>query len=164
MQSEKIKWQSQYIKYHNENPFIAATYPYEKTETKLILKEVPEYCLNIIDFCCGTGRIATILASEKRKILALDQSHGSLVKISNPNISPVCCIAQGAPIKGNWADCILFIQAFQYIPLKDHNVVLKELNRLLKKDGILIISTFCYDSIFLRASHIFFKGRWKRDG
>jgi len=164
MQSEKIKWQSQYIKYHNENPFIAPTQSYQKTEIKLILEEVPGYCLNIIDYCCGTGRIATRIASEKRKTLALDQSHGSLVKINNPDISPVCCIAQAAPIKGEWADCILFIQAFQYIPVDEQNLVLRELNRVLKKDGRLIISTFCYDSIFLRGSHILFKDRWKRDG
>jgi SAM-dependent methyltransferase len=164
MQREKLERQSLYARYHNQYPFIAPIDSYQKTEIKLILEEVPEYCLNIIDFCCGTGRIATILMSEKRKIIALDQSQVSLSKINIPDISPACCIAQAAPIKGDWADCVLFIQAFQYIPIEDHNIVLKELNRLLKKDGRLIISTFCYDSLFLRASHIFFKGRWKREG
>jgi len=42
--------------------------------------------------------------------------------------------------------------------------VLQELNRILKNDGSLIISTFCYDAAFLRASHLCFKDRWKRDG
>lgn len=164
MQSEKLEWQSEYIKYHNENPFVAPRDSYQETEIRLILEEVPEDCLHIIDFCCGTSRIATLLASEKRETLALDQSSGSLAEINNPDISPLCCVAQAAPIKGGWADCVLFIQAFQYIPIGEHNVVLKELNRLLKGNGRLIISTFCYDSLFLRASHILFNDKWKRDG
>jgi len=165
MQSEKLEWQSEYINYHNKNPFVAPGGSYQGTEIRLILEELRRHgSPNIIDFCYGTGRITTLLASKERNILALDQSHGSLLQINNQYCSPICCIAQAAPIKGNWADCILFIQAFQYIPLEEHDVVLKELNRLLKKDGRLIISTFCYDSIFLRASHILFKDRWKRDG
>jgi len=164
MQSEKLNWQSEYINYHNKNPFVAPAGSYQRTEIRLILEELPEYCSNIIDFCCGTGRIATLLASDKRNILALDQSYGSLIQISNQSCSPICCLAQAAPIKNGWADCVLFIQALQYIPVGEHDVVLQELNRILKNDGSLIISTFCYDAAFLRASHLCFKDRWKRDG
>lgn len=163
MQSERLKWQSKYINYHDKIPFIAPIDSYQRTEIRLILEEIPECCSNIVDFCCGTGRLTLLLASENRKILALDQSHGSLIQI-NRYCSPICCLAQAAPIKKGWADCVLFIQAFQYLPVDDHGVVLQELNRLLKKGGSLIISTFCYDAIFLRAIHYFFKGKWKQDG
>ena len=151
MQSEKIKKQQQeYIKYRDGNPFISPLDPYQKTEIQLVMEEIGDNYSSIIDFCCGTGRISTLLASDKRKILAIDQSHNSLMKITNTNITPITCIAQSVPIINRWADCILFIQAFQYIPLEEHDAILTELNRLLKKDGSLIISTFCYDAIILR--------------
>ena len=124
MQSEKLEWQSEYIKYHNENPFVAPRDSYQETEIRLILEEVPEDCLHIIDFCCGTGRIATLLASEKRETLALDQSSGSLAEINNPDISPLCCVAQAAPIKGGWAVVYCSSRLFS-IYHREHNVVLK---------------------------------------
>jgi len=164
MQSKEIGWQAEYINYRNKNPFIAPAGSYQRTEVRLILEEFPEHYSNIIDFCCGTGRITALLSSKKKKILALDQSHGSLTQISNQFCIPICCIAQAAPIKSGWADCVLFIQAFRYIPVEEHNIVLQELNKITKMGGSLIISTFCYDSIFPRTSHILFKDKWKRDG
>jgi SAM-dependent methyltransferase len=164
MQSEKLKWQSEYIKYHNLKPFIAPADSYRRTEEKLLLEELPERCSNIIDYCCGTGRIATLVASEEQKVLALDQSIESLKKSYNQNCSPICCLAQKTPIKEKWADCVFFIQALQYIPLEEQSIIFQELNRLLKTNGKLIISTFCYDAVFLKIGHILFNNRWTLDG
>jgi len=60
MQSEKLKWQSEYVKYHNEKPFVALGGSYQEKKNRLILEELGDNYSSIIDFCCGTGRIATI--------------------------------------------------------------------------------------------------------
>lgn len=56
MQSEKLKWQLEYVNYHSKNPFVAPEDSYQRTEIRLILEELwirP----NIAEFCRGNERV-----------------------------------------------------------------------------------------------------------
>ena len=49
MQSEKLKWQSEFINYRNKNPIVAPVGLYQRTEIRLILEELWVRCPNIAE-------------------------------------------------------------------------------------------------------------------
>jgi len=101
----------------------------------------------IIDYGCGPGRYTrklSELVGEKGKVycvdvqkLAIDAINKKIVRYNLKNVIPVLANDNSNSLKSNIADKILVLDMFHMV--KNPSAFLKELHRLLKKDGILII-------------------------
>ena len=101
----------------------------------------------VIDYGCGPGdyiKLASAAVGVNGKIYAVDihklaiKSVKKLIKKKvMPNVTPVLADGYSCSIKDNTADLIYALDMFHMIG--DTNSFLNELNRLLKKGGILIL-------------------------
>ncbi len=101
----------------------------------------------VIDYGCGPGdyiKLASEAVGEKGKVYAVDihrlaiKSVRKLIKRRNlTNVIPVKADGYSCSIKDNTADLIYALDMFHMI--EDVNPFLYELNRILKKNGILIL-------------------------
>jgi ubiquinone/menaquinone biosynthesis C-methylase UbiE len=101
----------------------------------------------VIDYGCGPGRYLTKvsgLVGEKGKVyaadiheLAIKSVKKKMEKCSLRNIEPVLVEGYSCPIDDHTADIIYAVDMFHMI--KEPEPFLKELHRLLKRDGFLII-------------------------
>jgi len=94
----------------------------------------------ILDLGCGTGIYAKILTKKGAKVKGIDISK-EMIKIAqkeNPEIEFKVGNAEKLPYKSKEFDIVLSALVLEYF--KDWNKVLKEINRVLEKDGLLIFS------------------------
>jgi ubiquinone/menaquinone biosynthesis C-methylase UbiE len=101
----------------------------------------------VIDYGCGPGdyiKLAATAVGEKGRVYAVDihklaiKSVKRLIKKRDlKNVIPVLAEGYSCSIKDNTADLIYALDMFHMI--EDVNSFLHELNRLIKKDGTLIL-------------------------
>jgi len=86
MQSEKIKLQSQYIEFNNENRFVAPLGSYQKTDIKLTSDEIPEYSIYNRFLLWYWQNYIIKISIRKKKKTAIDQSHDQYLPVDEQNI------------------------------------------------------------------------------
>jgi len=127
---------------------------YWKTfEEDRILDMIDTTHKTILDLGCGHGRITFRLARTAKKIVGIDISE-QLISIARQkqkglnvnNIQFVIGDATNLPYRDNLFDAIISIGMFEY--LQNPSPFLRNINRVLKNDGILIF-TFHLDSYFV---------------
>lgn len=99
----------------------------------------------ILDLCCGTGRFSLEIAKAGGNVVSLDFSREMLKKIEykskhyslQNSISPVQGAAQQIMIKNDTFEGCICVTAIQLI--KEYDVVIKEISRVLKPNGFLIM-------------------------
>ena len=95
--------------------------------------------LKILDFASGHGRHSTTLASNKRKITAVDNDSLKLSTYKNyPNIKTVCFdleTDENWPFKNNYYD-IVIVNNYLY------RTKIKKIGDLVKENGYLFYETF----------------------
>lgn len=100
----------------------------------------------VLDLGCGNGRLNKFLEEESKvEYLGIDNSN-ELLKAAKKN-NPKAKFKKGdlleIPEKDQSSDIIACIAAFHHIPTKKlRNKALEEMRRVLKKDGILIITVW----------------------
>lgn len=105
--------------------------------TLLNLLELPEEGV-ILDAAGGTGRIAQLLKGEGRRVIVQDISHKMLSQTkSKGNIEAVASETEDLPFPDENFDRIVMVDAYHH--LKDQDRSLRELWRVLKSDGVLVI-------------------------
>jgi len=113
----------------------------------LVEKHVPKRA-QIIDIGCAQGNFSSGLAALgynvlgldiRRKILRYAKWKSNKLKIDSRYINFIVGSTLNLPIADNTYDCILFLEIIEH--LNSPEKALKELKRILKKDGILILST-----------------------
>ena len=127
--------------YYEENDVyeifsIAEDYPnkiYEYLSSKVKGKVV-------LDLGCGTGKFMQKFYKETSKYYGLDLSSSQLniakTKVSGDNVDFICCSAEEIPLLDNSVDVIISTWVLGTILEVDRrNKVLKEMKRVLKKDG-----------------------------
>ena len=118
-------------------------YSFEKRISHFGIKEG----LTVIDYGCGPGRYlreVSRLVGEKGKVyaadihpLAIKSVKEKIEKYNLENVEPVLTNGYSCDINEHTADVIYAVDMFHMI--KEPTPFLKELHRLLKKDGFLII-------------------------
>lgn len=101
----------------------------------------------IIDLACGNGRHLLPASEIYNHVIGIDISEKLLQIIQNKkqqkNIQLIQADIVEIPLKNNIADVVLFIAALHNIEGKNNRIqALKEIKRILKKDGQALISVW----------------------
>lgn len=115
---------------------------------------------NILNISCGEGHGSAILLQDNNStIYGLDISEEAIahakVNFKNKNLEFYIGDACKMPFKNNFFTSIISIETIEH--LKDHNKFLLELKRVLKKDGVLVVSSpdkIVEDKFFDNPHHI----------
>lgn len=102
---------------------------------------------NILDLCCGTGTLTTILAKlyyPSCNLVGVDLSPGQIIqarlKSKNlPNLRFLVMDAQNLQFQKDSFNLVIISAALHEMNAPERRNVLNEVNRVLRKDGILII-------------------------
>jgi len=118
---------------------------------------------SLVDVGGGGGDWAWYFKDNFKKVIVTDISNHALKKVTEKDIQTIQCSVFKIPLSSKSVDCIFFLDVFEHIEPKDLDKALKELRRILKDDGSLIIETTCngygLDLIFTKVFH----GKmWKR--
>lgn len=98
---------------------------------------------NVLDVACGEGYGSHLLAKEARYVTGVDINAESVEQAQNKYISSnleyVQANALSLAFEAETFDCVISFETLEH--LSEHESLLAELTRVLKKDGLLLIST-----------------------
>jgi demethylmenaquinone methyltransferase/2-methoxy-6-polyprenyl-1,4-benzoquinol methylase len=118
----------------------------------------------LYDVACGTGDVILAVCKKREdfaKIIGFDISSGMLNQSKLRNCSPMVqhiqASAEHLPVEKESADCVTI--AFGLRNVDNRENALKEFNRVLKKDGILLVLEFfpAQNSFFKNLFNFYFK-------
>ena len=115
--------------------FIESERSFKKYLRFLIKKEK----LKILDVGCGTGLNSSKISKNNHDITGIDISENAIKEYKKKFKGHVVDITKGLPFKKNTFDLILCSEVIEHV--KDTKFCLFEFNRILKKNGTLLIST-----------------------
>jgi len=103
---------------------------------------------NILDIGCGNGRMATLFENLNVNYLGIDNS-SELIKIASNrfkeknNVKFEVGEASDLNLRENKFDIVLMMAVLHHIPTSELRLkILKDINALMKKDGMLIMSNW----------------------
>lgn len=99
---------------------------------------------SVVDFACGEGYGSLILAGSAKSVTGIDISQTCIdhakAKYKHPGLSfEVGSILNTPILPDNYADVLVCFEALEHV--EDHQKTMGEIKRILKPEGILIIST-----------------------
>ncbi len=110
---------------------------------KKITQEINPVNKSVLDVATGTGSLAIALSSKARKVVGIDLSSKMLnvakKKTIKDNVSFVQMDATKMNFQDNQFDIITISLGLHDMPIEVRSFVLKEIKRVLKKDGKLYI-------------------------
>jgi SAM-dependent methyltransferase len=112
---------------------------------------------SLLDFGCGYGKQSFIFNKYGYKVTGLDSSLERITKakLEFPHINFLCYkFEDKLPFKDNSFDIIYSHSVLQYV---DHPLFLKECNRILKKDGSIILIENLKNNPITRVGRVFLK-------
>ncbi len=100
----------------------------------------------ILDIACGEGYGSNFLSETAKKVLGVDISEESIIHASSKYLKDNLEFRQGSassvPIKGKSIfDVIISFETIEHISEVDQGLFLNEVKRLLKPQGIFLVST-----------------------
>ena len=99
----------------------------------------------VLDVACGEGYGSNILAQTAKKVIGVDIDDETIKyarsKYSSSNISFVCSDVEKLPFEDNFFDVIVSYETIEHIDEIKQKEFLNEIDRVLKCDGLLIMST-----------------------
>jgi len=123
-----------------------STFPwYRGTVIKNLLKNIGSQHRTLVSLGGGSGRIEREIEKNGIDIVNIDFSSQDLrkCKIQNPSIEPIVADAESLPLRENSVDIVFSNESIGHLhPL----LVFAESNRVLKKGGVIQVSTYS-DSI-----------------
>lgn len=108
---------------------------------------VKDYCQSkiVLDIGCFIGYGEKRISNSTKKIIAIDNDLDALCFAksfnNSSNIIFIKSDAKKIPFKKNYFDIVLAFQLIEHIPLKNIENFLKEVSRILKKDGLFFVIT-----------------------
>ncbi|MDO8659044.1 MAG: class I SAM-dependent methyltransferase [Candidatus Parcubacteria bacterium] len=97
----------------------------------------------VLDIGCWTGQLEKLILQETKELIGLEPDNDAVrvAKKTIPGVSFFVGTAEKLPFKDNSFDTIIFLDVIEHIPAQTELTCLKEINRVLKPKGILILST-----------------------
>ena len=99
----------------------------------------------VLDLGCGNGRLLEILQDKKIEYIGVDSSRKliEIAKEKHPNFQFLVADALSLPFLENSFDKVFSISVFHHIPSEELRLqFLKEIKRILKPKGILILTVW----------------------
>lgn len=93
----------------------------------------------ILDIGCGSYPYF-LTSTDFNEKYGIDPSFNSL-PIKNINLKKLDVTKQKLPFKDNFFDTVAMLAVFEHLDYKKLNFVLKEIRRVLKREGILVMTT-----------------------
>jgi ubiquinone/menaquinone biosynthesis C-methylase UbiE len=123
----------------NDEPHHAS--PYQDFEQN-ILKKVSGICLEV---GCGDGFWTNRLRNSSKKLYSIDLSKSRIInakKRTKNKVNILIADARRIPFKDNFFDTVCAFEIIEHLPnYSDHYTFLKEVKRILKPGGKLLITT-----------------------
>lgn len=114
----------------------------EELRYRMLISKVPKGSKMVLDVGCGNGELMCMLGEKGHKCVALDLSENRLGKFKDRARKLGLVQMQGdatnIPLQNSSMDVILCSEVLEHI--KDYDNVLKEMNRILKPHGRIIVS------------------------
>lgn len=115
----------------------------EQRVHEVIISQVPKNVKSILDVGCGSGWVAKEFLQKKIIVISLDISKSNPQKIKqlypSENHFQIVSDSFKLPFASDSVDCVIASEIIEHVV--DPKVFLKELFRVVKKNGRLIIST-----------------------
>lgn len=97
----------------------------------------------VLDIACGSGYGSNLLSNEAKKVYGVDVSSEAVKyaksKFSNDNIEFLVGDAESIPLPDNFVDIVITFETIEHV--KNYRKFMAEMKRVLKDDGLAIIST-----------------------
>jgi ubiquinone/menaquinone biosynthesis C-methylase UbiE len=97
----------------------------------------------VLDIACGTGYGSKLISQHARKVFGVDIDDPTInyakKHYSGKNIEYKVGDGQKIPIEDNSIDVVITFETIEHV--EDYNLFLKEVKRVLKDDGVVILST-----------------------
>ena len=106
----------------------------------------------IIDIGCGGGEYTNILRKKGFDVIGCDILEDSIkfAKKKYPKCNFIKANVDNLPFDKNYSDIILCLGIFEYMNRTEVDIALKEIKRVLKIDGMIILMMLSNTSIFYR--------------
>lgn len=99
----------------------------------------------VLDAACGDGYGSNILSETAAQVTGFDISPDAIclarMKYKASNLKYEVASIESLPVEDNSVDVIISFETIEHVPEEIQEKFLKEIKRVLKKDGVLIIST-----------------------
>ena len=129
-----------FIKEKSKDLFLSPIYIHKN---KLVIKCISNLSGNILDVGVGYGYIEKIILERHLplKLYGIDISPLSINNL-NSNYGKGFKIGNvlDIPFKTNFFDCVLLLDVIEHLTAEDGSIAYKEIKRVLKKNGYLILS------------------------
>lgn len=96
-----------------------------------------------LDIGCWTGQLEKLISQDAKTIVGLEPDRNA-VKVATKNIPEASFMvgtAEKLPFKNQSFDVVTFLDVIEHVPAHSELTCLKEIHRVLKSNGILILST-----------------------
>lgn len=99
----------------------------------------------VLDAACGSGYGSKMLAESAESVIGMDISEEAIQYAQNnyaaPNVDFIVGSVEKLPFEDNFFDIIISFETIEHVNEQIQNSFLREIKRVLKDDGILIMST-----------------------
>jgi len=139
-----------YEKKYKNNFYSINRSPYRWFSNYVKLKMIKKFIKRVgnkgtlLDAGGGLADWSYLFLNQFKKVIVLDISKTALKLIPEKEIIKKQGSVTKIPLKSNSADCILLIDVFEHIHKKDLLKMLREMERVLKEGGLVIIYTSHY--------------------
>lgn len=99
----------------------------------------------VLDFGCGTGYGSSALSEHASSVVGLDIDQAAIAWARathhNPNLTFHCCDDLGATLASSSFDVVTCFEMIEHVDYTTQKAVIASISRLLRADGLFIIST-----------------------
>ena len=97
----------------------------------------------VLDIGCWTGQLEKLISQEAKELVGLEPDKDAIrvAKKTIPGVSFFVGTAEKLPFRNRSFDTVIFLDVIEHIPAQTELKCLKEIYRVLKPKGILILST-----------------------
>ncbi len=110
---------------------------------KLTYEWIPPGVERLLDLGCAAGHDTAWFSRKAQATYGLDCSESAIAEARRnyPGITFIHGSSTSLPFQDNFFDAVTFIEVLEHLPYRDEKPTIREIHRVLKPGGVLILST-----------------------